>query len=225
MYPEKSLELSKRSYYIAKEENLELDQAYALLGMAFSSRAKTDTIGMLDYSYKALQIYKEKHDIEGQAKALNLIGVAYFYGSMYEDALKCFMEGEELLKSHDELLKISFLNNIGEVYRESGLFDRALDYYQRAIDIINDNYSALHATVLINIGEVYFAKKDLSRSLDLYKESYNILINDQDMISLGEVENGIGEIYFVMGDLENAEKYYLESLNRLEKINNKYYAI
>lgn len=194
--------------------------------MAFGSRAKTDTIGMLDYSYKALQIYKEKANIAGQAKALNLIGVAYFYGSMYEDALKCFLEGEELSKSQDDkLLKISLLNNIGEVYRESEIYDRAIYYYEKAIAIIDDNYSSVHATILVNIGKVYFSRSQLSRALELYKESYDILRNLEDMISLGDVENEIGKIYSQMGDLIAAEQYYLQSINRLEKVNNKYYSI
>lgn len=225
--PDQSIKISKQAYELAKANDLEIEEAFALIGMAFASRVKTDINSILDYSSRALEIFKEKNHNSGQAKALNLIGIAYFYGSMHEEALKCFLESKDIITaSGDEVLALRALNNIGEVYRESGLYDKAIEFYQKAIVIAkanNDSFS--QANILSNKGDVYLAKKELEKALELYRGSYKILADSLDMVSLGEIENKIGKIYFELGDLENAEKYYFKSLSRLRKISNKYYVI
>lgn len=228
LYPDESFIASNEAYILAKIYKLSLEEAYALIGMCLACRAKSDISGMLDYSYKALSIFKDENDIKGQSKALNLIGIAYFYSAMYEESMNCFLEIIELLEStKDDLLLSSVLNNIGEIYRESQMYDQAIDYYQKAIDIvIINNMTINHAALLSNIGGVHFMRNELYLALEAYRKSHNMLLIDgNDMVSLGEVENRIGMVYSAMEDTKNAKKYYFTSLRRLENINNKYYAI
>lgn len=228
LYPDASFIVSKEAYILAQTYKLPLEEAYALIGMALACRAKSDISGMLDYSYKALSIFKDENDIKGRSKALNLIGIAYFYSAMYEESMNCFLEIIELLESNkDDFLFSSVLNNMGEIYRESKMYDQAIDYYKKAIDIvIINNMTINHAVLLSNIGEVHFMKNELYLALEAYRKSHNMLLIDgNDMVSLGEVENRIGMVYFAMNDTKNAKKYYYTSLKRLENINNKYYAI
>ena len=225
--PHNSFKISKESYILAKNNKLSLEEAYSLIGMSLAKRVKSDISSMLDYSYKALQIFKDKNSISGEIKALNLIGIAYFYSSMYEEAMKTFLKATELLEiKKDEFVLSSVLNNMGEIYRESEVYDKAMEYYIRAIDIVTlNNYSLSHAAILSNVGEIYFAKQEFHSALIVYRESYDILITSNDMVNLGEVENKIGKVYFEIGDYKNAKEYYMRSWKRLEAIENMYYPI
>lgn len=226
-YPDKSMDICQEAYLLAKEYNLVLEEGYALLGMVFASRIKSDRSKMLDYSFKALEIFEAENHIAGQIKTLNLIGVAYFYSSMYEEALKYFLKVNDLLEfNKDDFLLSSILNNIGEVYRESEIYDKAMEYYRKAIDIaFVNNYSLNHASILGNIGDIHFAKQEFDIALEVYNQGYDILINGNDIVSLGEIENRIGKVYFVIGEFKKAEEYYFKSYKRLETISNKYYII
>lgn len=225
--PNDSLKICDEACILAKENNLFLEEGYALIGMSLASRAKSDISGMLNYSYKALAIFKDKNYIPGQAKALNLIGIAYFYNSMYEEALNCFREIIVMLEiDKDDLLLSKVYNNIGEIYREYEMYEQAMEYYNKAVEIsIRNELVTNHAALLSNIGEVHFMNNQLELALEVYIKSYNIFIQGKDMLSLGEVENRIGMVYFAMKDNKNAKKYYNTAIKRLENINNKYYAI
>lgn len=227
IYPNKAINISKEAYKLAEINKLEIEKGYALIAGALASRVKSDVINMLDYSYKALSIFEAKSHIMGQAKSLNLIGIAYFYSSMYEEALKFFLEGNNLLNfNKDVSLRVNILNNIGEVYRKSEIHEKAMEYYEKAIDIVKENNLSLtYSTILGNIGEIHFSKKEFNKALEVYEKSHDALIDSEDMISLGEIEERIGKIYFELGDFKKAENYYLKSLNRLEGVSNKYYAI
>ncbi|MGO1369879.1 tetratricopeptide repeat-containing diguanylate cyclase [Senegalia sp. (in: firmicutes)] len=227
IYPDEAIKISKEAYNLAKDNNLIIEEAYSLLSIAFASRIKSDISSIIDSSYKALAIFKDKNYIIGQIKSLNLIGIAYFYSSMYEEAIKYFLEGHELLKTtKDDSLLCSVLNNIGEVYRESEMYDKAIYYYDQAIEIVcKNNYTIHHAAILTNIGEIYFAKSDYKKALEIYNESYNLLIHENDIINLAEIENKIGKSHFEMGNIKKAKEYYFKALKRLQNINNKYYII
>lgn len=212
---------------MAKEHNLELEKGYAFLGISLASRAKSDISNILNYSFKALGIFKYMNNINGQIKAFNLIGIAYFYASMYDESLEYFFEGHDLLEmNNDDFLLSSILNNIGEIYRESEIYDKAIEYYRKAIDVcVNNNYSLNQAAILGNIGDIYFAREEYKMALETYKGGYDILANGKDMANLGDIENKIGKTYLTIGDLDKAKDYYFKSYKRLENINNRYYVI
>ncbi|NBI06273.1 tetratricopeptide repeat-containing diguanylate cyclase [Senegalia massiliensis] len=227
IYPDEAIKISKDACNLAKSSNLIIEEAYAFLSISLGSRIKSDISNILDYSYKALVIFRQENHIVGQGKSLNLIGIAYFYSSMYEEAIKNFLEADNLLKfNKDKSLVSSVLNNIGEVYRELEMYDKAVYYYNKAIDtIFENNYTLNHAAILGNIGEVHFTKKEYKKALDVFNKSYKLLACDNDMISIGELENRIGQVYFVMKNFEKAKEYYFRSFKRLQNINNKYYVI
>jgi len=226
-YPSKAYVMSKEAYNMAKKNNLKLEEGYALIGMASACRAKSEINKMLDYSYKALRIFEVFQVRLGQIKAINLIGIAYFYNSMYEEALKYLLQALDLLgESKDYLLLSSVLNNIGEVFRESAKYDRALEYYNSALKIsIDINLKINTAAIFSNIGEIYLMVNKCTEALEYFTKSYNILMEEKDMVSLGDVENNLGRVYYINGNYSKAENYFSCALNRLENVDNKFYAI
>ncbi|MDR7857524.1 diguanylate cyclase [Tissierella sp.] len=224
--PDKSMEICKEAYDLAKTNSLILEEGYALIGLSLASRVKSDSSSMIDYSYRALAIFEDKNHITGQIKALNLIGIAYFYSSIYEESLKYFLKASELLElERDEYLLSSVLNNIGEIYRESEIYDEAIKYYDKAVHITVNNYPLSHAAILGNIGNIHFEKNEFDMALEVFIKSHSILMDGDDMVSLGEIENKIGKVYYAVGDFEKAEQYYFKSYKRLEDVSNKYYVI
>lgn len=227
MYPEKSYKMSKEAYDMSKERNLKVEEGYSLISMAFACRAKSEVNKMLDCSFKALEIFEAVNDSLGQVKSLNLIGISYFYNSMYEDSLKYLLQIKDLIyKVKDDFLLSCVLNNIGEVYRESFMYDKAVEYYLKALKICTDNSFRLNtASILGNIGEIYFVENKYNEALEYFNKSYDILINEKDMVTLGEIENKLGKAYFAVENYVKAEECFFCALNRLDNISNKYYAI
>lgn len=226
-YPDKSYTMCEKVYDMSKKHNLKLEEGYALIGMSLACRAKSGTNEMLDYSYNALEIFEVLQEPLGQIKSLNLIGIAYFYNSMYEQALKYLLQALDLLDEFkDNLLLSRILNNIGEVFRESVNYHRALHYYYRALKICTDNSSKINtASLLNNIGEIYFIENKYNEALEYFTKSYDILIEEKDMIMLGEVENKLGKVHYINENYSEAEEYFFRALSRLDNVDNKFYAI
>lgn len=225
--PNKSYTMCREVYHMSKKNNLKLEEGYALIGMSFACRAKSEINKMLDYSYKALEIFEALQDPLGQVKSLNLIGIAYFYNSMYEAALKHLVQALELLgEGKDYFLLSCVLNNIGEVFRESAQYDRALEYYNSALKIcIDANLKINTASIFSNIGEIYFIENRYNEAMEYFTKSYDILIEGKDMVNLGEVENKLGKVHYINKNYSKAAECFFSALRRLDNVDNKFYAI
>jgi diguanylate cyclase (GGDEF)-like protein len=226
-YPNKSYIMCKEVYDLSKKNNLRQEEGYALIGMSLACRAMSENNKILVYSYRALEIFVESQDSIGQVKSLNLIGIAYFYNSVYEQALKYLMQALDLLEqSNDYFLLSCVLNNIGEVYRESMKYKRAIEYYDRALKICSETNLKINiASLLGNIGEIYFLENKYNEALKYFTKSYDILITEKDMVILGDVENKLGKVHYINGNYSRAEEYFSNALRRLDSIENKFYAI
>lgn len=226
-YPDKSYDMCKEAYHISKEHHLKVEEGYSFVGISFACRAKSEINKMLDYSYKALEIFEAEQIPLGQIKSLNLIGIAFFYNSIYETALTYLYQVVTLLdKVKDDFLLSCVLNNIGEVFRESGKHDKALDYYYRALKISTDHSLKINiATISGNIGEIFFLENKYDEALEYYTKSYDVLIEEKDMVLLGDIENKLGKIHYINGNYSKAEEYFISALSRLKNVNNKFYAI
>lgn len=225
--PDLAIEMSKEAYQMSKDGGLRREEGLSLLGAAYGYRAKSDVGNLLDMSLAARQIFEEIDDHEGVMRSLILAGVAYFYTSLYEEAMRNFLKALEYSRSvKDAFLESSILNNIAEVYRETLSYSKAIEYYNKAEEISKDNGLDLNRAVILgNIGEIYLKESKLEEALDFFKSSKDILSGMNDPISLAEIENRIGQVYQAMGGRVEAEEQYKKSLAMLEKLENKYYSI
>lgn len=225
--PDESYTKCRTAYDLAKENSLNLDLGYALLGMAFVHRSRSDSAKMLEVLFTAQDIFEEEKDVLGLVRAYNLIGVAYFYSSMYDKAISYFLKANEYLNEEEDYnLRLSVINNIGEVYRESQNYSKALEFYDDAIKICDMTKNRTSKAVINgNIGEIHFIEKNYEKALEYFIESHDELQNENDNISLGEVENRIGKIHQVLGNLSLASEYFNSAYDRLERIDNKYFVV
>jgi len=225
--PQESMGLCMEALNLAKELGQSEKIGDCYIGMAFVARTRSDKSDILDYSFKALKEYEKIDSREGISKAFNLIGVAYFYSAMYEEAIRYFLDGLNKLDKFDNPnLLGSFFNNIGEVYRESGMYNKALEYYDKAYAISEDN--DLHyyqATILGNIGEVYLLQENYNKALDYLMKSFVILEKGKDLVSMGEVANKIGKAQQMKGNMDIAVDYFKKALRILDRVENQFYRI
>lgn len=225
--PDRSMDLLNEALSIAldTDSNEKIGDCY--IGMAFVARTRSDKSNILDYSFKALMEYEKTSSCEGISKAFNLIGVAYFYSAMYEEAIRYFLDGlNNLEKCDNPNLYGSLLNNVGEVYRESGMYEKALEYYDRAYAISEENdLQYYQATILGNIGEVYLIQGNHNKSLEYLMKSYGILEMGKDLVSMGEVANKIGKAQQMKGNTEIAVDYFKKALRILDRVENQFYRI
>jgi diguanylate cyclase (GGDEF)-like protein len=207
--------------------NLKTEEGYSLVAMAFACRAKSEINQMMDCSLRALEIFEDSNNADGKMKSLNLAGIACFYSSMYEEALRYFLEVSDLASNQrDEFMQSCVMNNIGEIYRESSRYDKALDYFFESLKLAEKNEYIMNvASILGNIGDIFFNEGKYDESLKYYLRSYDILIEKNNMLTLGDIENRLGKIYFSVSDYMKAEELYFRALNRLEEVNNKYFTI
>lgn len=225
--PSLAFDMSKEAYDIAKENNLGLEEAYALFAMALSCRSMTKLNDCFNYAFDAFKLFEIYDNPIGLAGTMNLIGVAYFYNSMYEAALENFLRALHILENAEESLTMSkVLNNMGEVYKEVGNLEEALISYNKALDLCKKhNYITNIAVILENMGEIYFRKKNYSYSFKCYKKSYDILIGQSNITALSEVENSIGKLYFIQKKYDKARACYNNALSQLEEMENKFFSI
>ena len=225
--PDRSMKLCNEAFNMAVKSNNHDKIGDCYIGMAFVARTRSDKSNILDYSFKALREYEKIGSYEGISKAFNLIGVAYFYSTMYEEAIRYFLDGLDQLKSADNPnLYGSLLNNIGEVYRESGLYDKALEYYEKAYELSErNNLEYYKATILGNMGEVYLIQGNHNKALEYLMKSYGILEVGKDMVSMGEVASKIGKAQQNKGNTDMAVEYFKLALGNLDRVDNQFYRI
>lgn len=225
--PDEAMNQSQLALSLSQELGNRKLEAYSLLTMAFSYRVKSEVGSILDNSLKALEIFEELNDAYGKVKALNLAGISYFYTSMYEPAMRYFQSALELAqKNNDAFLKSSILNNIAEIYKETMSYDRAFENYHKALEVCNDHGFHINSAVIYgNIGEIHMKESRLNEALEHFYKGIKILEKESDPISLSEMEDRIGKVSQLMGNTLKAEQYYISALDRLQEINNKFYAI
>ncbi len=202
-------------------------KAYELIDDILDARKKSDVKAMLVLSFEAIEIFKMLEDNYGCSKVNNLIGIAYFYNGMYEQAMDYLMDALKLAEElADCRLLCSIYNNMGEVFREAERYDTAIIHYEKGLEVCEQDGLHIHrASLLGNIGEVYIEKKQLTLALDNSLKSHQLLECEENVMLLAEAENRLGRIHFLEGGTGKAEIFYKKALNRLKQCDNKFYLI
>ena len=175
------------------------------------------------YAAESLDLAEGLNDRDGQAVALNNLGIAHYYLAEYDKALGYYTRSLELAEQigNDEVVAKA-LNNIGVIHYMWGEYDRTLEYYSRALE--NRKQAGDTHGIAVghnNLGNVYYATErydealqHLSEALDLYTE-----VNDERLAA--STLNNIGLLYHKVERFDDA----LESLERArvieERINDK----
>ncbi len=178
----------------------------------------------LDYYFKALKIFEEIGNKNGQAANLGNIGIVYNDQGDYAKALDYYFKA---LKINEEIGnkngQAANLGNIGIVYLNQGDYAKALDYYFKALKINEEiGNKQNQAANLGNIGMVYYYQGNYAKVLDYYFKA--LKINEEIGNKKGQSNNlgNIGIVYYNQGNYVKALDYYFKALKINEEIGNKH---
>jgi len=195
--------------------------------MGYANRALSNNTQCIKDMLVASRIFEELGHQKGQMRALNLLGVNYFYFGKYEQSFAYFNKGLAIARDiGDQFIEAVTLNNIGEIHRQLEQYGEALVYYEEALAISESLHNMSNiATILLNMGHIYNRLNQSTKALVNYQESLKYSRELGDKILLGQALNNIGKVYEKLQDDQLALQYYRDSLNLLEECGNKFYSI
>lgn len=159
----------------------------------------------------AMDVASEIEYTRGYARALTVMGNAYWYEGVYEFAQNYYLLAARQYQAIGDNIGLGYIyNNIGEVYKKLNENDKALQYLFKSISLKQGD-SASQTLTLYNIAEVYLqqnkideARKYIDRSLILATKH-----NNQRVIAFNKL--GLGILERKQKNYERALPYYLEA--------------
>jgi tetratricopeptide (TPR) repeat protein len=174
-----------------REDSLYIDK----LNVKASEYLRTNPNVTRSITAYTLQVAPKIKYNRGYARALTVMGNAYWYEGIYEFAQNYYLLAARQYQAINDSVGLGqTFNNIGEVYKKLKEYDLALDYLLKSKELKKKDLST-RAITLYNIGELYLrtdniseAKKNIDESLALATAENNQRVIAFDYWSLGELQ-------------------------------------
>jgi signal transduction histidine kinase len=168
----------------------------------------------LDLFNKSRSLFKKNGNIDGEADAMNNVGVIYGQLGYYETNLEMDLEILEMRKKSGNIFKLAkSYNNLAVSFQRNMEFEKALDNYLKAIDIyIETGHTSSIDLTYNNIGFIHQLENRPDSALYYFNKSleYSIPLNHKQMMANSYVY--IGNYYWDKNQIKVAEKYYMKGL-------------
>ncbi|MBU4486183.1 MAG: tetratricopeptide repeat protein, partial [Candidatus Delongbacteria bacterium] len=176
----------------------------------------------IKYLNKALKLFIEHEDTDGQSICLSNIGTAFASLEKYDEAMKNYKKALEFdLRNHDLFGSSASYQNIGEVYRKLKKYKKAYGYFNKALEIkeqIGDKKGT--GICYLNIAHLkreqanyVLAEEYCIKSLLIFKQ-INDLNNERRALE------ELADIYYLAGKYEKAYTVSTESSNLKDSLFN-----
>ena len=190
-------------------EQVEGDEKFELLITSSKEYWFIDPAKSVELAEQAFKIGEEKKNDIQKARALNRIGLGFYFLEKYNPAYEYYRKSLILSKEinySDGISRAS--NNIGLIYDALGSYDTAIDYYYISLDIEkrNNNIEGVAAT-LINIGNIYYYLQDYDKALDLYNNCLNICKKLDQKQRILDCYTNLGSLFFEINKFDTAIEY------------------
>ncbi len=194
------------------EKKLEADCLIDLCRVYFGLSHYDDTIEMAE---KALEIYRELNDEQGEMGGLNCIGIANWYLGEFKSALKLYQSSLTIAeKTGDKKFEAMILGNQSIIFWNLGEYSKSLKYYLRSLEITKTlGDIGTEATALNNIGLIYGDLGDNTKAKECYERSLKLSAEMGARKLEASTLNNIGILSVVSGEYAEAIKYYEASVN------------
>ena len=187
--------------------------AYRALGTNYGFGKSLYPEAMEAFS-KSLAMAEEIGEKKDAAKALNNMGVIYWFLSDFTNALDHYFKA---LKIHEELgrkdeMAIT-LTNIGLIYNSQEDYPKALEYLRKGNEYDEElgNKTGI-ASNLGNIGEIYKRLNDHEKALEYNSKALALYEELGDKHGIARNLGNIGGLYAGQGMHQKALEYYAKSL-------------
>lgn len=158
-----ALEYGLKALNRSKEVGIKEYEAWALDLTASTFKDPAQAIEMYQ---KALQIFGELNDKEGQTRVLNNLACTLIELKDHSNALEYSHKSLQLAKSANLIRdEINITGTIGEILLAMGEYDRAKSYLQQA-KLLAEGYGRdiSYLYILVDLGEVFLAQNDFEKA-------------------------------------------------------------
>lgn len=171
-------------------------------------------------------ISKENDYLEGEAYALNQLGMKYRNYSQYEKSVQLHEQALELSeKANNTEMRVLSLNMLGVVYRRTDAIKTALDYHQKALELAeqvenpSDHIKRSINVALNGVGNLYITLGQFDLAIIQFRRALKLEEELGNKLGLAINHQNIGHCLEEKGDLEAALENYRKSLAYNEEIN------
>ncbi|MBS1723015.1 MAG: tetratricopeptide repeat protein [Armatimonadetes bacterium] len=178
---------------------------------------------------RALEVFNEKGEQAGIARAENLLGQIAMASKDFESAEKCFEVSREHFREVRDQSGISIvLNNLGVLARRRFLQEpgetgadlvAARTFLLEALDLRRDLQDLMgEAETLNNLGVVAFELGDYREAWEHYRQALRIESGLNRSVGIGTTLANLGEVAGITGNIDLALRYMAMSERVLEEI-------
>lgn len=173
-------------------------------------------------------IYKNtRYSLNSRVKSLIMVSDAYSSKRDYQQALKYFLEANELSKgSKDKKLQISVLNKTAVKYQQLKVYDKALQYLDEAQKLIDEHphEDSLHHSKGMNYivrGLIFKEQINCDIAIGYFDKGIKEMLKSDDKSAqsiLSIATYNKGNCYFELDNYKKASESFLEAISYAEKI-------
>jgi two-component sensor histidine kinase len=179
-------------------------------------------ISVIKEAVLLVEQYKNK---QLEARALKLLGNAYFEIFDYDKQLKSYLKARTIAeKLQDTTLLVSLYNNIGIAYNNLKMYKKSLEQYEKGLYLYTESSShilkATAGTLWGNSGIVYQQLGNYKESLRRAKIAKNIRVSIKNWGQIGGSNIDIANVYEKLQQLDSAIFYNNQGVFNYKKIKN-----
>jgi DNA-binding CsgD family transcriptional regulator len=216
--------LDSTIYYSEKGFNLARDLGFAQ-GQIWNLYQKALALEFGDKFEESISTYQDAYNIAvihkdslSMAKLRNAMGVAYYYQSDYNNAVKYYYEALDLSNMTGYWEGESHaLNNLGVIYRHRRNFKKALDIYLQSLEIKeiqNDTIGLVNAHY--NIGLLYSYMQAYDESLESFSIAQKLADGKSETRNMAEINIGLGVALYNLENHRDAYEYLKTGIENLK---------
>jgi CHAT domain-containing protein/Tfp pilus assembly protein PilF len=219
--PEKPARVGRYEIKVEELRVATAEDKYRVAGESTFREAEQLEVGTLEARRKsiekyqeALELYRSATDRNGEAQALNNIGLVYDSLGEPQKALENYNEALPIRRAGgDRRGEAQTLNNIGAVYWLLGEPQKALEKFNEALPIrraLGDRRG--ESITLSTIGAVYWSLGELQKALEKFNEVLPLSLAVGDRSGEAATLSNIGTIYQSFGEPQKALEKFNEAL-------------
>jgi len=214
----------KESLSIFSDLNIPIEVGKANLNIATSYNSLNNYVNSIQYALKALKIFEQLKDYNGQGRVLNLLGISSSAQKDYKEALKYFKEYNVLVKTTRDTVEIATsYNNIGSTYQRLDKPDSAIYYLKLSsqLHLKKGNINGLGSNYE-NIGAIYNDnKKDFKNALTYFQKSLSAYSKNGNRRFMSHSYFNIGLAYKQLKDTINAVNWLNKAIKLANEVGEK----
>ena len=171
---------------------------------------------------KALGLYQEIKNQEGQAKSLGNLGIVSRVLGQSQQAIEYYQQSLNLAQQiGDRLSEAQTYGNLGNTYYSLGEYKKAIEYNQKSLGIAKEvGDRSQEAYALGNLGDVYASQGEYQKAIQYNEKSLAIAEQIKDITLTIKTLGNLGVAYESLEQYQEAIKKYEESLKIARQINN-----